>query len=257
MSPVARYIRAKSPSLATSGETNASVPCWVGMPATSTLSLTKVGIPENHPGAGGARPAGPGHRPPCATAPNWASTERVRVIAASTSSAADTLPSWRDSTIPTASRSASASSARREVGTHPQSRRSPSEFREHRMRGIPFGNRPTCPLVSNVASTARSGGAARPPWRHRAPRAARPVPVPRLARPTPGRSPTSATQRSSTRARSRSVAASRCFSARASPAACSSNPVIRSALPSTRSSSRSGCPPEARKAAAFCARTPV
>ena len=44
-SPVARYIRAKSPSARAGRPTQASVPCPVGMPATSTLSLTTVGTP--------------------------------------------------------------------------------------------------------------------------------------------------------------------------------------------------------------------
>ena len=45
ISPVARYIRAKSPSFFAAYGVHASVPSIVGMPATSTLSLTKVGTP--------------------------------------------------------------------------------------------------------------------------------------------------------------------------------------------------------------------
>ena len=53
--PVARYIRAKSPSAFAGCARNASAPCWVGMPATSTLSLTKVGTPANQPPRGSTR----------------------------------------------------------------------------------------------------------------------------------------------------------------------------------------------------------
>ena len=45
ISPVARYIRAKSPSFFAVYAVHASVPSIVGIPATSTLSLTKVGTP--------------------------------------------------------------------------------------------------------------------------------------------------------------------------------------------------------------------
>jgi hypothetical protein len=44
--PVARYIRVKSPSAFAGRGAKASVPCWVGSPAMSTLSLTRVGTPE-------------------------------------------------------------------------------------------------------------------------------------------------------------------------------------------------------------------
>src|SRR5204862_576186 len=42
ISPVARYIRAKSPSFLAVYGSHASVPSIVGIPATSTLSLTTV-----------------------------------------------------------------------------------------------------------------------------------------------------------------------------------------------------------------------
>ncbi len=45
ITPVARNIRAKSPSILRGVPWNASTPCWVGIPPTSTLSLTNVGIP--------------------------------------------------------------------------------------------------------------------------------------------------------------------------------------------------------------------
>ncbi len=52
MSPVARYIRAKSPSRRAGRPCQASVPCIVGMPATSTLSFTTVGTPAKKPPRG-------------------------------------------------------------------------------------------------------------------------------------------------------------------------------------------------------------
>ena len=45
ISPVSRYIRAKSPSRRLGEPTQASVPSRVGIPATSTLSLMKDGTP--------------------------------------------------------------------------------------------------------------------------------------------------------------------------------------------------------------------
>ena len=55
-SPVARNIRAKSPSrLARRSASHASVPSIVGIPATSTLSLTQVGTPAKKPGRGSRR----------------------------------------------------------------------------------------------------------------------------------------------------------------------------------------------------------
>ncbi len=50
--PVARYIRAKSPSARLGVASQASVPCMVGMPSTSTLSLMNVGNPEKKPSGG-------------------------------------------------------------------------------------------------------------------------------------------------------------------------------------------------------------
>ena len=44
--PVARNMRAKSPSFFFGLLTKASEPCWVGIPQTSTLSLTNDGTPE-------------------------------------------------------------------------------------------------------------------------------------------------------------------------------------------------------------------
>ena len=51
-SPVARYIRAKSPSRFAGTGVQASVPCMVGIPAVSTLSLSQVGTPAKKPGRG-------------------------------------------------------------------------------------------------------------------------------------------------------------------------------------------------------------
>ena len=50
--PVARNIRAKSPSRLAGSGAKASVPCIVGRPARSELSLTKVGIPAKKPPRG-------------------------------------------------------------------------------------------------------------------------------------------------------------------------------------------------------------
>ena len=83
ISPVARYIRAKSPSVRCGTPTKASAPCWVGMPATSTLSLTKVGTPENQPPRGsprllaGAVEGGVGHRTQVAVDPLGAGDGRL------------------------------------------------------------------------------------------------------------------------------------------------------------------------------------
>jgi hypothetical protein len=52
ISPVARYIRAKSPSRGAGWPTQESAPWPVGMPATSTLSLINVGTPAKNPPRG-------------------------------------------------------------------------------------------------------------------------------------------------------------------------------------------------------------
>ena len=52
--PVARYIRAKSLSASAGRGGHASVPRIVGSPATSTLSLMKVGTPLKKPARAGA-----------------------------------------------------------------------------------------------------------------------------------------------------------------------------------------------------------
>src|SRR5271167_3611876 len=52
--PVARYIRAKSPSISAGRGDHASVPRIVGSPATSTLSLMNVGTPLKKPARAGA-----------------------------------------------------------------------------------------------------------------------------------------------------------------------------------------------------------
>ena len=50
--PVARNIRAKSPSTVAGRGSQASVPSSIGMPATAELSLTQVGTPAKKPGRG-------------------------------------------------------------------------------------------------------------------------------------------------------------------------------------------------------------
>ena len=50
--PWAPSIRATSPSADLGFPTYALVPCWVGSPAMSQLSLMKAGTPEKNPGAG-------------------------------------------------------------------------------------------------------------------------------------------------------------------------------------------------------------
>ena len=49
ISPVDRNTLVKSPSAAAGRGSQASVPCMVGMPETSVLSLTKVGTPSKNP----------------------------------------------------------------------------------------------------------------------------------------------------------------------------------------------------------------
>ncbi len=56
-SPVARYIRANSPSRFSGTGVQASVPCMVGIPAVSTLSLSQVGTPAKKPGRGSSASA--------------------------------------------------------------------------------------------------------------------------------------------------------------------------------------------------------
>ena len=89
---MARYIRAKSPSARCGAAANASVPCWVGMPATSTLSLTKVGTPAKNPPRGSRASARARSKAAYATAPRAASTCSVRAMAASTTSGTETCP---------------------------------------------------------------------------------------------------------------------------------------------------------------------
>ena len=57
VTPTRPNIRAKSPSAAAGSATYACVPCWVGRPATSLLSLTKEGRPAKKPSAGVAASA--------------------------------------------------------------------------------------------------------------------------------------------------------------------------------------------------------
>ena len=92
------------------GARKASQPCWVGMPATSTLSLTKVGTPAKKPPRGSRASARARSKATYATALSSGWSRSVRAIAASTTSGIETSPSWIAATRPTASRSPRASS---------------------------------------------------------------------------------------------------------------------------------------------------
>src|ERR1700743_1414782 len=109
--PLARNSRVNSPSTTALCGAHASVPCMVGCPATSTLSLMKVGTPAKKPAGGAPAAAARARSNPLYAKPFRAGlTASVRAIAASMTSDLLTLPARMASERPTASRSPRASS---------------------------------------------------------------------------------------------------------------------------------------------------
>ncbi len=111
-SPVARYIRAKSPSRFTGTGSQASAPFMVGSPAKSTLSLSQVGTPAKKPGRGSRASSRARSNASWAMPLSSGCTRSARAMAASTTSGIDTSPACSASTRPTASCSPRASSVK-------------------------------------------------------------------------------------------------------------------------------------------------
>jgi hypothetical protein len=108
--PVDRYCATKSLSARAGVAVNAALPCWVGWPATSTLSLMTVGTPANTPSWGRPDSVRARSKSGNASPHSKGSTDSARAIAASVTSRTETSLDAIRSAIPVASRSPSASS---------------------------------------------------------------------------------------------------------------------------------------------------
>ena len=110
--PIGWNMRAKSPSAAAGLATKARVPCWVGRPPTSLLSLTKLGWPAKKPSWDTPASASAWENRSAASPSSSPSSLRVRSMDASTTSRRETRPERISSARPTASWSPRASSTK-------------------------------------------------------------------------------------------------------------------------------------------------